>query len=44
MAECEGGRQAAKAAWKRSTKENSHLRTLIAAKDDTITSLIADYK
>ncbi|XP_063608079.1 putative leucine-rich repeat-containing protein DDB_G0290503 [Penaeus indicus] len=44
MAECEGGRQAAKAAWKRSTKENSHLRTLIGAKDDTITSLIADYK
>ncbi|XP_071535994.1 uncharacterized protein [Panulirus ornatus] len=44
IAESEGARKAARSAWKRSSKEASHLRRLIATKDDTIASLIADYR
>ncbi|XP_066976412.1 centrosomal protein of 89 kDa-like [Macrobrachium rosenbergii] len=44
LAESEGGRQAAKSAWKRASKEVKHLRNLISSKDDTIASLIADYR
>ncbi|KAK7076266.1 hypothetical protein SK128_010158 [Halocaridina rubra] len=44
LAESEGGRLAAKSAWKRASKEAKHLRSLIATKDDTIASLIADYR
>ncbi|XP_068229773.1 centrosomal protein of 89 kDa-like [Palaemon carinicauda] len=44
LAESEGGRQAAKSAWKRASREIKHLRSLISSKDDTITSLIADYR
>ncbi|XP_042243455.1 centrosomal protein of 89 kDa-like isoform X2 [Homarus americanus] len=44
IAESEGGRKAAKAAWKRSSREASHLRSLVVSKDETIASLIADYK
>lgn len=44
IAESEGARKAAKSAWKRSSREASHLRRLISTKDDTIASLIADYK
>ncbi|MPD02431.1 hypothetical protein E2C01_098014 [Portunus trituberculatus] len=36
--------KAARAAWKRSARESSHLRSLLATKDNTIASLISDYK
>ncbi|KAK8743759.1 hypothetical protein OTU49_001252 [Cherax quadricarinatus] len=44
IAESEGALKAAKSAWKRSSREASHLRSLVTSKDDTIASLIADYK
>lgn len=44
IAESEGAMKAARSAWKRSSREASHLRRLIATKDDTIASLIADYR
>lgn len=44
VAERDGAMKAARAAWKRSTRESSHLRGLLATKDDTIASLISDYK
>ncbi|XP_045595150.1 centrosomal protein of 89 kDa isoform X2 [Procambarus clarkii] len=44
FAESEGALKAAKSAWKRSNREVSHLRSLIASKDDTIASLVAEYK
>lgn len=44
VAERDGAMKAARAAWRRSTRESSHLRSLLATKDDTIASLISDYK
>lgn len=44
VSEREGAMKAARAAWKRSARESSHLRNLLATKDDTIASLISDYK
>lgn len=44
VAEREGAMKAARAAWKRSSRESSHLRGLLTTKDDTIASLISDYK
>lgn len=44
LAEKDGAMKAARAAWKRSTRESSHLRGLLGTKDDTIASLISDYK
>lgn len=44
IAEADGARKAAQAAWKRSSREAAHLRGLVASKDETITSLLADYK
>ncbi|XP_045133109.1 centrosomal protein of 89 kDa-like isoform X2 [Portunus trituberculatus] len=44
VAERDGAMKAARAAWKRSARESSHLRSLLATKDNTIASLISDYK
>lgn len=44
VAEKEGAMKATRAAWKRCIRESSYLRDLLATKDDTIASLISDYK
>lgn len=44
LAESEGGRRAAKAAWKRTSQEAQQLRNILQTKEDTIASLTADYR
>lgn len=44
LAESEGGRRAAKAAWKRTTQEAQQLKNVLQTKENTIASLTADYR